>query len=255
MECKALVNFAHLPALIVLMHCPESLEYGTIIHMIERLSASTVFSVASAITSAVRSGHLVPGQRLTESEFTRRLGVSRSSVREAFQRLAADGLLALEPHRGVTVRQLSRHEVDNLFQIRASLEALAVRLAMPTLTKAPAPLLALQAELDSAAAAGDLNRFSDANWRFHALFTETARNDLLADMLQRLTNSVYWLQFRVFVGQAEVLGTNRQHRRLVDAIVAGNGVAAEATIIEHVESSRLLMQSLSDDHFAPSPTR
>lgn len=246
--------FAHLPALIVLMHCKRRLEYGTIIHMIERLSASTVSSVASAITSAVRSGHLVPGQRLTENEFTRRLGVSRSSVREAFQRLAADGLLAFEPHRGVTVRQLSRQEVDNLFQIRAALEALAVRQAMPILKDAPAPLLALQGELDAAAAVGDLNRFSDANWRFHALFTETAKNELLTDMLRRLTNTIYWLQFRVFVGQLEVLGTNRQHRRLVDAVVAGNSAAAEATITEHVETSRELIQSLSDDHFAPSPT-
>lgn len=247
------MNFIFLPAREGLLHCKNSLEFGTIFHMNERTSASTVFTVASAITTAVRSGHLVPGQRLTEAEFTRRLGVSRSSVREAFQRLAADGLLLLEPHRGVTVRQLSRHEVDNVFQVRASLEALSVRLAAPRLTASPDVLIGIQEQLDAAAAAGDMSRFSDLNWRFHALFTQTAQNDLLTDMLRRLSNTVYWLQFRVIVAQHDVFATNRQHRRLVDAIVAGNAAAAEATIVEHVETSRKLIQSLSDDHFAPSP--
>lgn len=217
--------------------------------MNERIGASTIQSVASAITSAIRAGHLAPGQRLTEIEFTRRLGVSRSSVREAFQRLIADGLLALEPHRGVTVRQLSRKEVDNLFQIRGSLEALAVRLALPLLSTSPARLLAIQEELDQAADNGEMNRFSNLNRQFHALFTEAADNALLAEMLGRLSNSIYWLQFRVLVDKRDVLDTNNQHRQLVRAVLAGDGAAAEAAILDHVETARRLIQSLTDDYF------
>lgn len=217
--------------------------------MNERIGASTIQSVVSAITSAIRAGHLAPGQRLTESEFTSRLGVSRSSVREAFQRLTADGLLAMEPHRGVTVRQLSRKEVDNLFQIRGSLEALAVRLALPLLSTSPARLLAIQEQLDQAVDSGEMNRFSDLNRQFHALFTEVADNALLAEMLGRLNNSIYWLQFRVLVDKHDVLDTNNQHRQLVRAVLAGDGAAAEASILDHVETARRLIQSLPDDYF------
>lgn len=217
--------------------------------MNERVNASTVQSIASAIAAAVRAGHLAPGQRLIESEFTRRLGVARSSVREAFQRLAADGLLAFEPHRGVTVRQLSRKEVDNLFQIRGSLEALAVRLALPSLAASPARLLAIQEELDEAAGNGEMNRFSDINRQFHALFTEMAGNAQLTEMLGRLNNSIYWLQFRVLVDRQDVLATNNQHQQLVRAVVAGDSASAEAIMLDHIETSRRLIQSLSDDHF------
>jgi DNA-binding GntR family transcriptional regulator len=208
----------------------------------ERPYTSTVQQVVAAIT-------LAPGQRLTESQFTQRLGVSRSSVREAFQRLTADGLLAFEPHRGVTVRQLSRREIDHLFHVRGALEALAVRLALPVLAQRPERMLALQEDMDAAVEKGEMSRFSDLNRAFHALFAETADNPLLAEMLQRLGNSLYWLQFRVLIGSEAVFDTNLQHRQLVQAVLAKDTADAEAAMLDHVERSRLLIQSLSDEHF------
>lgn len=217
-------------------------------------SPSTVATVADAITAAVRGGRLVPGQRLTENAFTARLGVSRSSVREAFRQLAADGLLVAEPHRGVTVRQLSRGEVDNLFAVRGALEILAVQLALSTLHAAPGPLIALQAELDAAAEAREMARFSDLNGRYHLLFRRNAGNPLLDETLTRLLNSLYWLQFRVMVDSADVFETNRQHQHLTACIAAADAAGAEAAMREHVETARLLIQSLPDDHFAPDPS-
>ncbi|WP_295808157.1 GntR family transcriptional regulator [uncultured Nitratireductor sp.] len=221
--------------------------------MEETDSRSTVETVANAVTDAVRTGRLVPGQRLTESEFTNRLGVSRSSVREAFRRLTADGLLSSEPHRGVAVRQLSRPEVDNLFQVRGALEALAVKLSLPTLHQAPAPMVALQRELNAATDEGDMNRFSELNGRFHRLFRETADNPLLNETLTRLSNSLYWLQFRVLVDRRQVFATNRQHQRLTHCVEANDALGAEAAMLDHVETARRLIQCLPDDHFAATP--
>ncbi|WP_127597776.1 GntR family transcriptional regulator [Nitratireductor alexandrii] len=218
--------------------------------MTSTAAASTVEQIAAHITAAVRAGQLSPGQRLTEAEFSSRLGVSRSSVREAFRRLTADGLLALAPHRGVTVRRLTRDEVDNLFAVRGALEALAVRLATPTLSAAPARLVALRRDLDAAAEANDMPRFSDLNARFHALFTETAGNPLLADTLARLSNSIYWLQFRVMVDRRDIFRTNHDHARIADAVAAGDTAGAEAAMLAHVETARRLVQSLDDNHFA-----
>ncbi|PLP60040.1 GntR family transcriptional regulator [Mesorhizobium loti] len=218
--------------------------------MTDRDPLSTAQQVASAITQAVRGGHLVPGQRLTETELASRHGVSRSSVREALQRLTVDGLLAFEPHRGVTVRRLSRKEVDDLFAVRGALEALAVGLALPALQAAPAKLLALQAEMDDAVAANDMAKFSDANTRFHALFPDIADNAVLAETLTRLSSSLYWLQFRMLVDRQDVFASNAEHRRLVEAVLAGDRPMAEAAMRGHVIASGALIQRLSDDHFA-----
>ncbi|MCG7504364.1 GntR family transcriptional regulator [Mesorhizobium retamae] len=220
--------------------------------MTERDTLSTAQQVASAIAQAVRGGHLVPGQRLTEAELASRHGVSRSSVREAFQRLTADRLLAFEPHRGVTVRRLSRKEVDDLFAVRGALETLAVGLAVPVLRASPARLLALQAEMDDAVAANDMTKFSNANTRFHALFPEVIDNALLAETLTRLSNSLYWLQFRMLVDRQDVFASNAEHRRIVEAVLADDRLSAEMAIREHIIASGALIQRLSDDHFAPA---
>lgn len=218
--------------------------------MNEADSISTVEKVAAAITQAVRDGRLAPGQRLTEADFAAGLGVSRSSVREAFRRLTADGLLAFEPHRGVTVRKLSRREVDNLFAVRGALEALAIGLAFPALRAAPERLLALQADMDRAVEANDMTGFSRANGLFHAAFAEAADNALLAQTLSRLSNSIYWLQFRMLVDRRQVFDSHAQHRATVAAVIAGDLAAAEAAMREHVEASRRLVQQLPDSHFA-----
>lgn len=216
-------------------------------------AVSTVDEVTAAIVAAVRAGRIVPGQRLTEAEYSARLGVSRSSVREAFRRLTSDGLLDFAPHRGVAVRQLTRKEVDDLFAIRAALEGLVVSLATRRLHAEPDELVTLRHEMDEAATAGDMNRFTGGNARFHALLAASADNPLLAQTLTRLSNTIYWLQFRVLVDRPAVFDTNREHDRIVDAIVAGDAVAAEAAMRDHVERSRRLIQSLSDEHFATSP--
>jgi DNA-binding GntR family transcriptional regulator len=213
-------------------------------------SVSTVEKVAGSVARAVREGRLVPGQRLTEADFAGSLGVSRSSVREAFRRLTADGLLAFEPHRGVTVRKLSRREVDNLFAVRGALEALAVGLAFPALRAAPERLLALQAEMDRAVEANDVAGFSRANGLFHAAFTDAADNALLAETLARLSNSIYWLQFRMLVDQQQVFHSHRQHRAIVAAVIAGDLAVAETAMRDHVEASRQLVQQLPDSHFS-----
>ena len=220
--------------------------------MTERDTLSTAQQVASAIAQAVRGGHLVPGQRLTEAELASRHGVSRSSVREAFQRLTADRLLAFEPHRGVTVRRLSRKEVDDLFAVRGALETLAVGLAVPVLRASPARLLAVQTEMDDAVAANDMARFSNANTRFHALFQEVIDNALLTETLTRLSNSLYWLQFRMLVDRQDVFASNVEHRRIVEAVLADDRVSAETAMRDHIVASGALFQRLSDDHFAPA---
>lgn len=213
-------------------------------------SGSTVQAVAESITEAVRQGQLAPGQRLIEADFTRRLGVSRSSVREAFQRLTADGLLSFVPNKGVTVRQYSRKEINDLFQVRAALEGLAVRLATPALAATPAALHDVVEALTAAELMGDTVALSEQNRRFHDVIVSAANNPLLSQQLERLRNSVYWLQFRVLVDRDSMYRTNQQHRDMAAAILAGQSADAEAVMQAHVTLACTLIQNLPDTLFA-----
>ncbi len=99
------------------------------------LTASTQLSSTAEeeaylhLQQALRRGRYKPGDRLIPEEIAAEIGMSRMPVREAFRRLAADGLVTLRPNRGCVVAGLTLDEIYETFEIRSVLEGLAVRLA------------------------------------------------------------------------------------------------------------------------------
>src|ERR1700753_2368019 len=86
-------------------------------------------SVAEALRAAILGGQVEPGERLHEVKLTALLGVSRTPVRAALQKLASEGLLDYTPNRGYTLREYSIDEVIGAYEVRAVLEGLAARLS------------------------------------------------------------------------------------------------------------------------------
>ena len=76
--------------------------------------ASVADRVAASVLQSLRDGDVVPGQRLVETETAQRTGSSRPAVREAFARLAAEGVVEFARNRGVTIRKLSPDEVRDM---------------------------------------------------------------------------------------------------------------------------------------------
>ncbi len=214
-----------------------------------RQDVSVVDTIIAAIIAAIREGRFVGGQRLIEADFARGLSVSRSAVREAFQRLAADGLLTVERHRGVSVREWTRKEVSDLFTVRRALEGLAAELATPVIAADPSEVLALRAALDAAVASGDLGNFSRVNEEFHALVVNAAGNAILADVLGKLGHSIYRLQFRVVMARQAAFESNKQHHEMIDAFVANDSKRAREIAEDHVSNAAQLVQMLPDSYF------
>ncbi|WP_246778354.1 GntR family transcriptional regulator [Maritalea myrionectae] len=217
------------------------------------MSESSVESVVQMITDAVRTGRLAPGMRLVEAEFTQNLGVSRSTVREGFQRLIAAGLLISERHRGVSVRQFSRKQVQDLYVLRGTLEALGVELATPFVQASPDHVLDLQRQMDAAEEARDLTAFSQLNTEFHHYLAELADNEYLQSVILQFETSIYWLQFRVLVDQQSVFRTNQDHRVIVEHMVAGRSLEAAAAMRQHILNAGDMVQALPSSHFKLEP--
>lgn len=118
---------------------------------IERIGHSFADQAEAALRDQILSGHRAPGDRLNEVEIAAELGISRGPVREAMQRLARDGLVLVQPHRGSFVRNLEPDEIVELFDVRNALECAAARLAAERRTDAD--VIALKGLLDTAAQA------------------------------------------------------------------------------------------------------
>jgi DNA-binding GntR family transcriptional regulator len=205
--------------------------------------------VVAELEEEIRAGRLTPGQRLTEAELTRRLGVSRGPVREALARLQSHGLVEIEPHRGASVRRMSRREMQELFDVRALLAAEGARLAALRIDEADnaARLRAALAEQERLHADPALERYADANVSFHALLDDLSGNATLATLLDRLQT-----RSGIFLGLAQ----NRrreafvdQHIAVAEAVLAGDGRAAARLMRRHVADTAAIVLSLPDSWF------
>jgi DNA-binding GntR family transcriptional regulator len=141
-----------------------------------------------ALLGRIQRGELASGAFLVETELARALGVSRTPIREAIRRLAADGLVLTEGRRRATVREFSEDQVEELYEIRARLESYAAARAATRLDDAAlASLRELASAMEACVAAGNdaaTARFADLNDRFHQQILDGAQATHLAAALR-----------------------------------------------------------------------
>ena len=165
----------------------------------------------------ILSGHLGPGAELSEVALAERLGVSRGPVREALGLLCAQGLVTMQPRRGAYVSVLTREEFLEAYQVREVLEALAARLASAHVDDRDIDALeALHEEMRGAVRDKAVQRFFDANQRFHLSLVALSGNGRLieihAQLIQRMGR--YMARSLSLRGNLErSLGEHQAHHR------------------------------------------
>jgi DNA-binding GntR family transcriptional regulator len=179
-------------------------------------------------------GELRPNQPLAEIEIAERLNVSRTPVRESMQRLAADGLVISRRRRWL-VYEHSKQEIEEIYEVRLALEGYAARLASQRITDAQVEQLARLRE--SAAAGGQLTERVEHNEIFHNQLITIAGNERLASMLAHNRNFAFNRQVASLYTPDDLAVSRAQHTRLVDAVLARDGDAAERTAREHIQSA------------------
>jgi DNA-binding GntR family transcriptional regulator len=140
------------------------------------------------LLARIISGQLPPGSALDERTLIADLSVSRTPFRAAVGSLAKDGLVEIAPYRGFTVRRFSMKEVDDLYQLRRTLESFAIRTAVEHISNAH--IAELERILNAAVAAlatDDLDGYGRWDREFHGLIAELSGNGALIDMLARLS--------------------------------------------------------------------
>ncbi|MBE3636740.1 GntR family transcriptional regulator [Mangrovicoccus algicola] len=186
----------------------------------------------------IRSGALAPGARLREVELARRLGLSRTPVREALRLLESEGLVAHLPRQGATVRQLDYAEVAELYEMRSVLEGTAARLAARIASEVELEELeVLQAGVEAALGGGDDRASSEANRRFHAALHDAARNRFLTGAIRGLERTMLILGPTTLGDPERQQGAAAEHRAILAALQARDGAAAEAAMQAHIRNA------------------
>jgi DNA-binding GntR family transcriptional regulator len=180
----------------------------------------------------IRSGTLLPGARLRETDLADRLGISRTPVREAIRQLEADGLVTHLPRQGATIRSLDHAEVVELYEMRAVLEGTAARLAARAASDIElAELAALNAEL-AATPAGPQAR--EVNRQFHRSLLDAARNRFLLKSMSALQKTLLILGPTTLADPDRALAAVAEHAAVLAALEARDGAGAEAAMRAHV---------------------
>lgn len=197
-------------------------------------------------------GVLPPGTRLREERLAEEAGVSRIPVREALQRLEAEGFLVLVPRKGATVATPSPERALEVMEIRRELEMLAVRRAAARRGGNLGEELA--ASVREGIAALDhqqLDEVPELIDRFHHLIALASGNRELVELLAQLRSRVRWM-FEVDLEHRSARSW-RDHAEILAAVLAGDEIAAVSLMDRHVARDELLYRALGSEDPAARP--
>jgi len=195
----------------------------------------------------ILSRDLHPGDKLSDLRLSNELGVSRTPVREALHRLLQDGVIRAQPNRGFFVNSFSARDIEEIFEIRAALEALALRSVVSRFPDedyswALEKLDAVESMIETAESEEQIvaanERFLEADQEFHKYIVEHSGNERLITMINGL-----WAQIAVFQkagthvpGYVEV--ALRQHREIITLLRAGRHTEAIDALQTHIRDMK-----------------
>lgn len=192
--------------------------------------------VRETLRRAILGGALTGGTRLVQADIAEQLEVSTTPVREALRDLAADGLIRFDPHRGAVVRELDLAELMEIYEIRAALEPLAIRKAAKRIT--PEQLAEAAALQDKMDAETDPGAWTELNTRFHRLLEAASGAPRLESIVRSVQEaSAIYVAHSLDLQPARMRSGNREHRRLIAALKAGDGERAAKVLTEHLDKT------------------
>lgn len=188
--------------------------------------------ISKALAERIVRGELGPGERLRQDHIADEFGASHVPVREAFRRLEAQGLAVNIPRRGVRVADFGLADVREVAEMRAALEVLALRHAIPNMTSAI--LDEAEAATHEGDRALDVRHWEEANRRFHRLITAPCNMPRLMEAIDGLHSASARFLFSAWRAGWE-RRTDTDHRAIIDALRAGRTEEAIRILDGHVQ--------------------
>lgn len=202
--------------------------------------------VINAISDGIRTGLFVPGQHLLEPDLTRRLGVSRGSLREGLKHLAAAGIVTLNRFRGAYIAELDRKSVFDLIEAFEPLARLAARLAAQRCDtpEKEALLIASSGRIEAASKTSDRAAYIAERRTFYDVLLEIGENRELARIMPLIRLDLVRVQVEMIQTEQQRKKHSAGYARITKAILNRDPGGAERAMGRHFEGARKLVLEL-----------
>jgi GntR family transcriptional regulator, trigonelline degradation regulator len=224
---------------------------------IERVAAPVREQVEELLREAIVSQRLAPGERLVERELVERFGVSRATVREALRHLAAEGLVTTIPQKGVVVSLPTRTEAEELYELRALMEALVARQCAERASRRQISALGRAfARVEKTLLSDDkasLQARLEAKNEFYETLLVGAGNETVRRVLGQLQARISVLRATSLSAPGRSRDSVEEIRRIVEAVENHDGEAAAQAASHHVRQAAAVLFKALDDGIASTP--
>ena len=202
-------------------------------------------NVLSNLRMLILNGQLKPGDQLIESTIANQMQVSRGPVRDALKQLENEGLVMNIPRKGTFVRNMNKDDFKQIYELRAYLESLAIRLAIGKLDENPELVSSLKniaKQIGEASKEENVTLIADLDVEFHRAICESSKNQYLIEAWMRI-RSLIRLCLITDLYYKHYWKTEQDHSMIINAIIQKDGKLGEERIKDHINSSSTLLFS------------
>ncbi len=196
--------------------------------------------VFNTLRQAILTGELQPGERLMEIHLAKKLGVSRTPIREAIRKLELEGLVTMIPRRGAEVAQITEKSMNDVLEVRRALDVLCVELACDRITEEELEQLKAACEaFEAAVKTKDAKKIAHADVALHDIIVCATGNQRLIQLVNNLSEQMYRYRFEYIKDSSQHERLVEEHRVIYQSLVEKDKEAVSQAAKTHIDNQEI----------------
>ena len=195
--------------------------------------------VFNTLRQAILTGELKPGERLMEIHLADKLGVSRTPIREAIRKLELEGLVTMIPRKGAEVAQITEKSMNDVLEVRRSMDALCVELACERITDEETEQLRQACvAFETAVKTRDVKKIAQADVELHDIIVKATGNQRLVQLINNLSEQMYRYRFEYIKDVSQHQRLIEEHRVIYESILKKDRETASQAARVHIDNQK-----------------
>jgi len=184
-------------------------------------------------------GNLKPGTRLLEEELSKAMNISRAPIREAFNRLEKEGFVTIIPRKGAAVSNITAQMIEDIFEIRETLESLAVKKSIGKISIEKLEKVGdgFKKFINKPTNAENCIQYLALDKKFHDLLSQNCGNEKLIELLANLQEQIHWLR-NISLKRITFAGSVREHLAIIEALKKNDEELILNALLQHLERAK-----------------
>ena len=184
-------------------------------------------------------GTLKPGTRLPEEELSKAMNISRAPIREAFNRLEKEGFVSIIPRKGATVSAITAQMIEDIFEIRETLESLAVKKSIGKISIEKLEKVGdgFKKFINKPTNTENCIQYLALDKKFHDLLSQNCGNKKLIELLANLQEQIHWLR-NISLKRITFAGSVREHLAIIEALKNNDEKIMIEALLQHLERAK-----------------